>query len=51
MAVLVPDLIEGALGMKFVPDKSIEGMTTADFDAAVCPGARANDNPSRRERF
>ena len=38
VAGLTPDLVEGAHGMKFVPDKSIEEVAVKDFDAVVCPG-------------
>jgi len=38
VAGLVPDPVEGAHGMKFVPDRPIEGVAVRDFDAVVCPG-------------
>lgn len=38
MAGLVSDLVEGAHGIKFVPDETIEKVDVKDFDAIVCPG-------------
>ncbi len=38
MAGLAPDLVEGAHGIKFVPDETIEKADVKDFDAIVCPG-------------
>lgn len=37
-AGLEADPIEGAHGMKFIADKSIEELAVRDFDAVVCPG-------------
>ena len=38
IAGLEPHAIEGAHGMKFVPDTSIDEVTVKDFDAVVIPG-------------
>ena len=38
VAGLAPDLVEGAHGMKFVPDRTIEEVVVKDFDAVICPG-------------
>jgi len=38
VAGLVPDPIEGAHGMKFIPDISIAETSVKDFDAVICPG-------------
>ncbi len=38
MTGLGPDPIEGAHGMKFVPDASIDEIEVMNFDAVVCPG-------------
>jgi len=35
---LKPDVVEGAHGIKFIPDKPIDDVVTKDFDAVVCPG-------------
>ena len=38
VAGLIPNAIEGAHGMKFVPDISIGEVAVKDFDAIICPG-------------
>ncbi len=38
IAGLASDAIEGAHGLKFVPDVSIEDVAVKDFDSVVCPG-------------
>jgi len=38
VAGLIPNAIEGAHGMKFVPDISIGEAAVKDFDAVICPG-------------
>jgi 4-methyl-5(b-hydroxyethyl)-thiazole monophosphate biosynthesis len=38
IAGLEPHAIEGAHGMKFVPDTSIGDVAVKDFDAVICPG-------------
>ena len=38
VAALTPNVVEGAHGMKIVPDKPIDDVTTEDFDAVICPG-------------
>lgn len=38
VAGLTSDIVEGAHGMKFVPDKSIEDVDASEFDAVICPG-------------
>jgi protein deglycase len=37
VASLVPGVVEGAHGVKFVPDKSVEEASEV-FDAVICPG-------------
>ena len=50
VAGLTPDLVEGAHGMKFVPDKSIEEVAVKDFDAVVCPGGAPGYKNLRKNR-
>jgi protein deglycase len=38
IAGLVPNVVEGAHGMKFVPDTSLDEVAVKDFDAVICPG-------------
>ncbi len=38
VAGLTSNVVEGAHGMKIVPDKPIDDVTTEDFDAVICPG-------------
>jgi len=38
VAGLKPEVIEGAHGMKVVPDSSIDEVSVKDFDAVICPG-------------
>lgn len=51
VAGLVPGPIEGAHGLKFMPDKSIEEVSARGFDAVVCPGgAPGFENLRRNQR-
>lgn len=50
VAGLTPELVEGAHGMKFVPDKSIEEVAVRDFDAVVCPGGAPGYKNLRKNR-
>jgi 4-methyl-5(b-hydroxyethyl)-thiazole monophosphate biosynthesis len=50
VAGLTPDLVEGAHGMKFVPNKSIEEVAVKDFDAVVCPGGAPGYKHLRKNR-
>jgi len=50
VAGLTPDLVEGAHGMNFVPDKSIEEVAVKDFDAVVCPGGAPGYKYLRKNR-
>lgn len=50
VAGLTPDLVEGAHGMKFVPDKSIEEVAVRGFDAVVCPGGAPGYKNLRKNR-
>ncbi len=47
---LVSDLVEGAHGIKFVPDRSIDGLTVRDFDAIVCPGGAPGYKNLRKDQ-
>jgi 4-methyl-5(b-hydroxyethyl)-thiazole monophosphate biosynthesis len=47
---LVHGPVEGAHGMKFVPDKSIEEVSVAGFDAVVCPGGAPGFENLRRNQ-
>ncbi|MGP3667486.1 MAG: DJ-1 family glyoxalase III [Candidatus Bathyarchaeota archaeon] len=38
VAGLQPDLVEGAHGVKVLPDTSIENVDVKNFDAVICPG-------------
>ena len=38
VAGLTPNVVEGARGVKIVPDNSIDEVTVEDFDAVICPG-------------
>jgi len=38
LAGLKPDAVEGAHGIKFMPNKSIDEVAMKDFDAVICPG-------------
>ena len=38
VAGLAPNVVEGAHGIKIVPDNSIDDVTIEDFDAVICPG-------------
>jgi 4-methyl-5(b-hydroxyethyl)-thiazole monophosphate biosynthesis len=50
VAGLVPDPVEGAHGMKFVPDRPIEVVAVRDFDAVVCPGGAPGYGNLRKDR-
>jgi len=50
VAGLVPYPVEGAHGMKFVPDRPIGGLTVRDFDAVVCPGGAPGFENLRKDR-
>lgn len=50
VAGLFPDLVEGAHGMRFVPDKTIEGVAVRDYDAVVFPGGAVSYENLRKER-
>lgn len=50
VAGLAPDLVEGAHGMKFVPDRTIEEVVVKDFDAVVCPGGAPGYENLRKDR-
>jgi 4-methyl-5(b-hydroxyethyl)-thiazole monophosphate biosynthesis len=50
VAGLVHDPVEGAHGMKFVPDRPIEGVAVRDFDAVVCPGGAPGYENPRKDR-
>lgn len=49
-AGLNPNVIEGAHGIKVIPDKFIEGVRAKDFDALVCPGGSPGYVNLRRDR-
>jgi len=38
LAGLKPDAVEGAHGIKFMPNKSIDEVAMKDFHAVICPG-------------
>jgi 4-methyl-5(b-hydroxyethyl)-thiazole monophosphate biosynthesis len=50
VAGLVPDLVEGSHGMKFVPDIPIEGVDVRDFDVVVCPGGAPGFENLRKDQ-
>lgn len=50
VAGLVPTTIEGAHGMKFVPDISLEQAALQDFDAVICPGGAPGYTNLRRNQ-
>ena len=43
--------VEGAHGMKFVPDESINKVDVMDFDAVVCPGGSPGYKNLRKNRI
>ena len=49
VAGLLPDLVEGAHGIKVVPDKAIEKVQMRDFDAIVVPGGNPGYKNLRRD--
>jgi len=50
VASLFPNAIEGAHGMKFVPDIFIGETTVKDFDAVICPGGSPGYENLRKNR-
>jgi 4-methyl-5(b-hydroxyethyl)-thiazole monophosphate biosynthesis len=42
--------IEGAHGMKVVPDKSIDEIVAGDFDAVICPGGNPGYKNLRKDK-
>ncbi len=49
VAGLVPNVVEGAHGMKFVPDKSIVDVKVEDFDAVIVPGGNPGYKNLRKD--
>ena len=49
VAGLVPNVVEGAHGMKFVPDKDIVDVKVEDFDAVVLPGGNPGYKNLRKD--
>jgi 4-methyl-5(b-hydroxyethyl)-thiazole monophosphate biosynthesis len=49
-AGLKPDVVEGAHGMKIIPDKSIDEVTVKDFDAVICPGGAPGYENLRKDQ-
>lgn len=47
---LVPDQVNGAHGIKFVPDRTIEEVDVKDFDAVVCPGGAPGYENLRKDQ-
>jgi len=50
VAGLKRDVVDGAHGMKFIPDRSIGDVTLSEFDAVVCPGGAPGYENLRRDR-
>jgi 4-methyl-5(b-hydroxyethyl)-thiazole monophosphate biosynthesis len=46
----ISEAVEGAHGMKFIPDALIEGVAVRDFDAVVCPGGAPGYENLRKDR-
>ncbi|UCC58116.1 MAG: DJ-1/PfpI family protein [Candidatus Bathyarchaeum sp.] len=49
IAGLLPDMVEGAHGIKIIPDKAIEKVQMKDFDALVVPGGNPGYKNLRRD--
>ena len=49
IAGLTPNVVEGKHGMKIVPDKPIDDVTTEDFDAVICPGGNPGYKNLRKD--
>jgi len=50
VAGLKPDAVEGAHGMKIVPDKSIDDVAVKDFDAVIVPGGNPGYKNLRKDQ-
>jgi len=49
VAGLAPNVVEGAHGVKIVPDKSIDDLKVEDFDAIIVPGGNPGYKNLRKE--
>ncbi len=49
VAGLTPNVVEGAHGIKIVPDKSIDDLKVEDFDAVVVPGGNPGYKNLRKD--
>ena len=50
LAGLKPGVVEGAHGIKFTSDKSVDEVTAKDFDAVVCPGGAPGYENLRKDQ-
>ena len=50
MAGLKPNVVNGAHGIKVIPDKSIDAVSVKDFDAVVCPGGSLGFENLRKDQ-
>lgn len=50
VAGLTPNVVEGAHGIKIVPDKSIDDLKVEDFDAFVVPGGNPGYKNLRKDQ-
>jgi len=50
MVGLKRDFVDGAHGVKFIPDKSIDEVTLNEFDAVICPGGAPGYENLRKDQ-
>ena len=50
VAGLKRDFVNGAHGVKFIPDKSIDEVTLNGFDAVICPGGAPGYENLRKDQ-
>lgn len=50
VAGLAADAVEGAHGMRLVPDTTVEEVVVSDFDAVICPGGAPGFENLRKDK-